>query len=56
LDGACSIYEGEERRINGFCGENLRERDQLEDPDVDETILLIYFFRNWDVRAWTGLV
>jgi hypothetical protein len=39
-----------------FLWGNLRERDHLEDPGVDERILLRCFFRNWDVGAWTGLV
>jgi len=33
---------------------NLKERDHLEDPDIDGRILWI--FREWDVRAWTGLI
>jgi len=27
MEGACSGYGGEERRIQRFSGENLRERD-----------------------------
>jgi len=34
----------------------LRERDHLEDPVVDERILLLWIFRKWDVGAWTGLI
>jgi hypothetical protein len=34
----------------------MRETDHLEDTGVDERILLRFFFRNWDVRTWTGLV
>jgi len=37
---------------------NLRERDHSEDPDVDGRIIIIviikWFFRKWDVGAWTG--
>jgi hypothetical protein len=36
-----------------WCG-NLRERDTLEDPDIDGRILLRRIFRKWDVEAWTG--
>ena len=36
------------------CWENLRERDHLEEPDVDGTIILRCIFRKWDVGAWTG--
>jgi len=40
------------------CG-NLRERDHLEDADVDGIIILIWIFRKWDVgheldRAGSG--
>jgi hypothetical protein len=34
----------------------LRERDHLEDPGVDERIILRYIFRKWDVGAWMGLI
>jgi len=39
MSGACSTYGGEERCIQGFGGQNLRERDHLEDPGVDEGII-----------------
>jgi hypothetical protein len=38
----------------GFCCDNLRGRDHLGDPDIDE-IILICIFREWDVGVWTGL-
>ena len=34
----------------------MRERDILEDPDVDGRIILRWIFRKWDVEAWTGLI
>jgi hypothetical protein len=43
----------EERRIQGLGGENLRGRDQLEDPGVEGRIL-IRIFRKWHVGARTG--
>ena len=35
MSGACSAYGGEERRIEGFGGGNLRERDHWGDPGID---------------------
>ena len=32
MGGACSAYGGNERRIQGFGGGNLRERDHLGRP------------------------
>jgi hypothetical protein len=40
----------------GFWWGNLRERDCLDDPDIDGRIILRCIFRKWDVRAWTGLI
>jgi hypothetical protein len=37
-----------------LVGENLRERDHLQDPGVDGRIILRWTFRKWDVGAWTG--
>jgi len=34
----------------------MKERDNLEEPDLDKRILLRCLFRNWDVGAWNGLV
>jgi hypothetical protein len=38
-----------------FWWENIRERDHLEDPDLDGRIILGWIFRKWDVGIWTGL-
>ena len=35
MDGARSAYGGEESRIHGFGGGNLREKDHLGEPGVD---------------------
>jgi hypothetical protein len=32
------------------------ERDHLEDPGVDERIILRWIFKKWDVEAWTGSI
>jgi hypothetical protein len=39
-----------------FWWGNLRERDHLEDPDIDGRIILGWIFRKWDVGAWTGSI
>jgi len=44
MDGACSAYGGEERRIQGFG----REGDHLGDLGVDGKVILRCIFRNWD--------
>jgi hypothetical protein len=38
----------------GFCWGNLRERDNLGDPGVDERVILRWIYRKLDVGAWTG--
>jgi hypothetical protein len=45
-----------ERRVvyRGLMG-NLRERDHLENPGVDERIILRWIMRKWD-REWTGSI
>jgi hypothetical protein len=55
MGGACSSDGGGERRVQGFFGGNLRERDHWGDPGVDGRILLRWIFRKWDVGLWTGL-
>jgi hypothetical protein len=42
----------------GFCWGNLREKDHLEDPGLDERIILRWIFRKWDVGGmdWIDLV
>ena len=32
----------------------LRERDHLEDPGIDRSIILRWIFSKWDVGTWTG--
>ena len=47
---ACGIGE---MYTGVWCG-NLRERDHLEDPGIDERTILIWIFRKWDVGVRTG--
>jgi len=44
---ACSTYGGEERLIQSFGGENLRERDHWGDPGADGRIILRWIFGKW---------
>jgi len=44
--GAYSTYEEEKRSLQAFGGGgNMRERDHLEDPGVDGSIILRWIFR-----------
>jgi hypothetical protein len=47
---------GREEMFTGFWCRYLRERDHLEDPGVDDGIVLKWIFRAWDVGAWSGLI
>ena len=45
MGGTCSAYGGEERRIQGFGGGNMKGRDHLGDSGVDGRIILRWIFR-----------
>jgi len=49
--GSCSAYGRGERFLQDFGRKNLRERDYLEDSDVDGRITLRWIFRKWGVGA-----
>jgi hypothetical protein len=55
MGGACRTY-GEKRGLHKFWWGHLRERNVLEDPDVDGRIILRWIFRKLDLGAWTGLI
>ena len=38
----------------GFWCEDLREKDHLEDPGINERIILRCIISKWDVGSWTG--
>jgi hypothetical protein len=44
------VEEGRGEVHIGFWWVHLRERDHLEDPDIDGRILLRWIFRKWDGR------
>jgi hypothetical protein len=45
---------GEREEHTGFWWGDLREDDDLRDPDVDGRIILKWIFNTWD-GAWSGL-
>ena len=47
-------HVGREEAYTGFWWRNLRERDHLEDPDIDGRIILRWISRKKDVGAWIG--
>ena len=42
--------------LTGLYRENLRQRDDLEEPGVDGRIILKLIFERLDVGAWTGSI
>jgi hypothetical protein len=48
---AYSTYGREERCVEGFRLENMREGDHLKDPGVDGRIILKWIFERLDVGA-----
>jgi hypothetical protein len=40
----------------GIWWGNLRERDHLEHPGIDEEIILRWIFRKWNGGTWTELI
>jgi len=53
LGNECSTY-GCGEVYTGFWWENLRNRDDLEDPDIDRRIILIWISSKWDMSELTG--
>jgi hypothetical protein len=45
---------GESRVVYSVLVGKLRERDQLEDPGVDGSVILRGIFKKWYVEVWTG--
>jgi hypothetical protein len=50
------MHVGEGEVCTGFWCGNLRERDHLQDPGVDGTIILRWIFRKWNGGMdWTDM-
>jgi hypothetical protein len=54
MGGACSTYVVRGEVYTGVWWGILKERDHLENPGVDDRIILRWISRKWDVGAWTG--
>jgi hypothetical protein len=54
---ACSIYGRQERCIQGFGGENVRERNHLGDLGVDGRIIVEWILKKvgWGGMHWIEL-
>jgi len=57
IGGACSKYGRQERCIQGFGGENVRERKQLGDLGVDGRIIIEWILKKvgWGGMHWIEL-
>jgi hypothetical protein len=40
----------------GFWWGDPRERDHLENPNVNRRIILKWILKKWDLETWTGLI
>jgi len=47
--------QGRGEVYTGFWWGNLRNRDHLEDPDIDGRIILRLIFSKW-AGGWTGMI
>jgi hypothetical protein len=53
MGDACGTHGGEVVNT-GFRWQNLKERDHLEDPGVDERIIFKWIFKKYDWRVRAG--
>jgi len=47
---------GDRRGAYKIWWDNLRERDHLEDLDVDGRLIFKWIFRKWNGEVWTGFL
>jgi hypothetical protein len=47
---------GEKRNAYQFWGENLQERDHLQDIGIESRILLKLILNKWNGRMWNKLM
>jgi hypothetical protein len=48
MGGACGMYVGQERCVQGFWWRDLMETDYMEGLGVDGKIILKLIFKKWD--------
>ena len=53
--GAWQVQERTEMHT-GFCWGNLKERDNLEDPGLNESMICTPILNKWAGRTGTGLI
>ena len=56
MGGVCGTYGGEEKCAQSFGGQNLKERDRLEDLGIDGRIILNYVLRRWEESVWIEFI
>jgi len=54
---ACSVYGGENECIHtGVWWGRVKERDHVQDLDINGRIALTWILRKEDERLWTGFI
>jgi hypothetical protein len=53
MGGSCRRHDIEKKCI--LYWENLKERGNFRDLDIDGKVILKWFLREWGARVWIGL-